>query len=189
MKAITFCMVCSLSLLVSGCFVSTKPPGDTGFARVATLEAFDGCYANVGAGGKDSGPQFLSAIIWPNTGADHKSIEYVKVIAEQGNSMHVSAIGASHVILEGRYVEGTDFTFADGQIKLKSYVKGSAGTEPGNPFIGVGTGSTTLGLDESGNGRSVTSGSFGGVVFLVLPAAGHVSDAARFEKLATCNEG
>ena len=181
-------LVTVLPLLLCGCFVSTKPPGDTGFERVENLRAFEGCFANVGEGGKGSGSHYLSAIIWPDSDLDDKSIDFVKVNAEQEKALHVSAIGAGHVIREGRFQEGKDFTLVDGEIKLKTHVRGSAGTEPGNPFIGVGTESMTLGLDKAGNGRAVGAANIGGTVFLVLPVAGHMSDAVRFKRLPTCDE-
>ena len=167
--------------------MSTKPLGDTGFAAAGNLHAFEGCFSNVGEADKGVGVQLLSAIIWPATDLDHKSVEVVKVDAERSDTLHVSAIGAGRVLRDDRFVEGRDFHLVDGRIKLKTHVVGSAGTEPGNPAIGVGSEGTTLGLDRAGNGRVSNTNNFVGTAFLVLPVAMHGSDATRFKRLATCN--
>lgn len=174
-------------VLLCGCFMSTKPTGDTGFARAEDLSAFVGYYANVGEVGKGDSGQLLSAAIWPETDVDHKAIEVIKVDEERSDTLHVSAIGGGRVLKESRFVKGTDFQLSDGQIKLKTHVVGSAGTEPGNPAIGVGTEATVLGIDKAGNGRMLGSGNFVGTVFLMFPVAIHGSDATRFKKLSTCN--
>jgi len=176
-----------LHQLLAGCVMSTKPAGDTGFDTKATLRAFAGCFANVGEGGDGGASTRLSGIIWPGTVVDHKDVDVVRVDAEGTDVLHVSAIAAGHVTHESRFVEGRDFTLVDGQIKLKSHVVGSTGTEPGNPAIGVGSEAITLGLDKVGNGREIYSANFVGTAFLVFPVAMHGTDAVRFKRLSTCN--
>lgn len=166
--------------LLCGC-ISTKPSNDLGFTRATSLAAFDGCYENRGETGKGAGPRFLSRTIWPKADLAHKDIEAIQVSVIGNDAVRVTAYAAHQVVRQDTFVEGKDFTFRSGQITI-SHAFGSAATEPGNPFIGAGIGSTTLGVDAAGNGRSMESATFAGTAFLVVPIAGSVNDTARFNR-------
>lgn len=166
--------------LLCGC-VSTKPSNDLGFTNATSLAAFDGCYENRGETGKGAGPRFLSGTIWPKVELPHKDIDAVQVSVIGSNTVRVTAFSAHQAVRQDTFVEGKDFSFRAGQITI-SHAFGSAATEAGNPFIGAGVGTTTLGVDAAGNGRSVDSATFAGTAFLVIPIAGSVNDTVRFNR-------
>lgn len=166
--------------LLFGC-VSTKPSNDFGFTDAISLAAFDGCYENRGETGKGAGPRFLSRTIWPKVKLPDKDIDAVQVNIIGNTAVRITAFSVHQVVRQDTFVEGKDFSFRSGQITI-SRAFGSAATEAGNPFIGAGVGSTTLGVDAAGNGRSVDSALFAGTAFLVIPIAGSVNDIVRFNR-------
>jgi hypothetical protein len=180
MRGCAICAICAV--LLYGC-VSTKPRGDLGFRDAASLASFEGCYINEGETGKGAGTRFLSRAIWPKADIEHKNIEAVQVSSTEANTLRVTAFAAYQPIRQEFFVEGKDFVFESGKIRI-SHAIGSAATEPGNVFIGAGVTTTTLGIDAAGNGRSVDSATFAGTAFLVIPVAGNVSDTVRFRRTA-----
>lgn len=85
--------------------------------------------------------------------------------------------------------EGEDFEFKAGRIELKRDYVASGAREPGNPFIGVVTSKTLLGLDDSGQGRISQSTAFAGTGFLIIPVAGKTSNTQKIERAPSrlCN--
>lgn len=177
---LTFLVVINAALACGGC-MTTKPPNDLGYADVPTLAAFAGCYKNAAEDAKGSGSHFLSRTIWPNEKLSHEKLEAIRVRFVEGGTLHFSAISAGQVVQEETFVEGRDFSFRSGRITMSRFI-GSAATEPGNPFIGMGFETQTLGVDAFGNGRRENSVAFAGTVFLVIPIAASVKDASRFVK-------
>ncbi|NHK96870.1 MULTISPECIES: hypothetical protein [Rubrivivax] len=161
--------------------MSTKPIDDLGFERVASLESLAGCYENRAHVGKGVGLMFLSSIIWPDSKLPHGDITAVEVRSLMDDKVSVSAHTSNGVIKEQVFASGRDFTFESGQVRLTRPF-GSAASESGNVFIGVGTQTKKLGIDSDGNGRAVSSASFAGTAFLVIPIAGGVSDVGRFTR-------
>ncbi|MHB1214070.1 MAG: hypothetical protein ACYCY9_03690 [Thiobacillus sp.] len=166
--------------LLCGC-ISTKPNNDLGFTETASLASLDGCYNNRGETGKGAAKRFLSAAIWPSIGLVHKDVEAVQVSLTGSDTVRVTAFAGRRIIRQETFVEGKDFTFRSGQITV-SRAFGSAGGGAGNVFIGAGVETTTLGVDTAGNGRWVESAKFAGAAFLIIPVAGSVNDATRFNR-------
>jgi hypothetical protein len=91
--------------------------------------------------------------------------EAIDIRHEDSSRLVVSAISMGVVIKQSKFEAGKDFYFKDGRIELKrEYVSSGAG-EPGNPFIGVATSKTVLGLDAYGQGHVSQSTAFAGTDF------------------------
>lgn len=164
--------------------MSTRPIDDRGFERVASLESLAGCYENRAQVGKGVGLMFLSAIIWPDSKLPHGDVTAVEVRSLMDDKVSVVAHTSNGVIKEQVFTSGRDFIFESGQVRLTRPF-GSAARESGNVFIGVGAQTKTLGVDSDGNGRALSSASFAGTAFLVIPIAGGVSDVGRFTRSRT----
>jgi hypothetical protein len=178
-----------LSVMVCGCVMSTKPTHDHGFAPAADLQSFEGCFANPGETETDAPVSLLSAAIWPVSSLDHKSIETVKVGVASPDTLRVSAVAAGHIVRQDLFVAGKDFKLEAGRIRVLSRTAGSLASEAGNPFIGVASESTVLGVDSSGDARMVRATNIAGTAFLVVPTVGRISDVTRFRKRASPCDG
>ncbi len=163
----------------AGCYLSSAPKNDTGFAPVENLQSLVGCYANRGEG---EGLRYLSSVIWPNAKLEHDKIKAIRVVSAGEHALRVTAESDGAVLKESEFVEGKDLTLNS------EHVAGSSGMTPsfaypsGNVFIGLVYNSQSLGLDRSGNARVQENTALAGTAFLVIPAAGVVRDAYRFPR-------
>lgn len=179
----------SAALVLGGCASSTVPRDDTGFSRSPGLDAFQGCYKNCSNTTDGSAAVCLSTVIWPGEFAVGNRPEAVHIRKEGDDTLVASALAGGKVIKRSTFVAGKDFQFRDGRIELGKKYLGSAATEPGNPFIGVATEQTVLGLDREGQGRILTTSAFAGTAFLIVPVAGKVGAAGRIERVdGLCDE-
>lgn len=171
-----------LLLALSGCSTTQAPENDTGFASVAKLEDFAGCYKNCSSPAGGSSPVCLTSILWPGQFSAETQPEAVAIRSGSGSSLIASAILDNTVIQESRFEEGKHFHFRDGRIELNRDFLASGAREPGNPFIGLATSSTELGLDASGQGRISRSTAFAGTGFLIVPIAGKTSTIQKIDR-------
>lgn len=172
----------TLSLLFAGCASTEVTENDTGFAQSPNLEAFVGCYRNCSNPSDGSAPVCLTSILWPDGYTSETRPEAVLIQRGDGNSLIASAISDGVVLTHSRFQEGEEFEFKAGLLELKREYIASGAREPGNPFIGVVTSKTVLGLDASGQGRISQSTAFAGTGFLIIPVAGKISDTQKIER-------
>lgn len=164
------------TVLFTGCATRTAPDHDSGFAKVLGLDAFEGCYKNCSDTSGGSALACLSSIIWPDEFGQENRPEAVHIRQENSSRLVTSAILNGVVVRESTFEAGQDFYFREGRIELKrDYIASGAG-QPGNVFIGMGTGKTILGLDAEGQGRVSQSVAFAGTGFLIIPIAGSATD-------------
>ena len=175
--------------ILSGCVMSSAPENDAEFSEKSKLNDFVGCYINIGESGEDGPNKLLSNAIWPNNKEiEHKKIKHINVQLIAGNTLDVEAKSGTEIIHSSTFVNDKDFTINKGLITIKSELLGSLAGESGNPFIGVARGSTTIGLDQNGNGKMSNTATFAGTAFIFIPLAGHVDSSIRFVKSKTeCN--
>ncbi|MDL0432677.1 hypothetical protein QPM17_16165 [Marinobacter sp. TBZ242] len=171
-----------LFLFLAGCASTEVTENDTGFAQSPNLDAFVGCYRNCSNPSDGSAPVCLTSILWPDVFTSEARPEAVSIQKGDGNSLIASAISEGAVLKLSRFREGEDFEFKAGLLELKrEYVASGAG-QPGNPFIGVVTSKTVLGLDTSGHGRINQSTAFAGTGFLIIPVAGKTLHTHKIER-------
>ena len=172
-----------LILVFAGCALRTAPDDDSGFASLSTLDAFVGCYRNCSDPSSDSAPVCLSDIIWPEQFTPETRPATVAIQKGNGSSLVASAITEGVVLKRSRFEAGKDFHFKEGRIELKREYLASGARQPGNPFIGVASSKTILGLDAAGQGRINQSTAFAGTGFLIVPVAGKASNTQRIERV------
>ena len=97
--------------------------------------------------------------------------------------MKLTGENNKNILHEKISVEEKDFSLESGKISIKSRMVGSLAGKSGNPFIGVGNESVTLGLDKRGDGKLVKNSTFAGTAFIFIPIAGQVSDNYRFRRI------
>jgi len=168
-------------LAVGGCVMSHGPRGDLGFRASGALREFEGCYRNIADGGDRRVGPFLSFLIWTKPPVHPAEVDAVQVTAVGEQTLVVSAYAGKQVVWESLYRGGEDFEFVEGVLK-RSEMLGSAPTAAGNVFLGVGHEAARFGLDPAGNARVELSTSMAGTAFLVIPIAGHSTDAYRFPR-------
>ncbi|WP_418141888.1 hypothetical protein NUW46_08890 [Marinobacter sp. MA] len=172
----------AMCLFFAGCVSTEVEEEDTGFAKSPSLEAFVGCYRNCSDRSDGSEQTCLSSIIWPDSFTAVTRPQVVLIDKGDGKSLVASAISDGIVLKQSQFREGEDFEFANGRIELKRDYVASGAREPGNPFIGMMTSKTVLGLDASGQGRISQSTTFAGTGFLIIPIAGSTSSTLRIER-------
>lgn len=174
---------------ISSCTFTTKPVEDSGFTEAKSLSQFEGCYQNCSDTSDGSALTCLSGKVWPKEfDAEHLPDE-VQVEASGNSELTVTAFNKGSVVKKSLFKKGEHFNFAQGRIELEREYVASGATEPGNVFIGVGTGKTLLGLDKEGQGRVQQSTSFAGTGFLIIPIAASGTDVSKIQrKGAVCNE-
>lgn len=172
----------AMCLFFAGCASTEVAEEDTGFAKSPSLEAFIGCYRNCSVPSNGSPPVCLSSIIWPESFTAETRPEAVHIQKGDDESLVASAISDGVLIKQSRFSEGEDFEFKAGRIELKRDYVASSAREPGNPFIGVVTSKTLLGLDDSGQGRISQSTAFAGTGFLIIPVAGKTSNTQQIKR-------
>ena len=179
----------ALLLFFAGCVSSEVTENDSGFAESQGLEAFIGCYRNCSDPSDGSAPVCLPSIIWPDQFTAETHPQAVHIQKGDGKSLVASAISDGAVLKQSQFREGEDFEFKAGHIELKRDYVASGAREPGNPFIGVVTSETLLGLDDSRQGRISQSTAFAGTGFLIIPVAGKTSITQKIERAPSrlCN--
>ncbi|WP_202346762.1 hypothetical protein [Marinobacter sp. MC3] len=173
----------AMFLFCAGCASTEVAEEDTGFAESPSLEAFIGCYRNCSDPSDGSAPVCLTSIIWPDVFTAETRPQAVYIQQGDGKSLVASAISNGTVLKQSQFREGKDFELKAGRIELKRDYIASGAREPGNPFIGVVTSKTLLGLDDSGQGRISQSTAFAGTGFLVIPVAGKTSNTQQIERV------
>ncbi|MCG2582672.1 MAG: hypothetical protein KA296_17520 [Marinobacter sp.] len=171
-----------LFLFLAGCASKEVTENDTGFAQTPSLDAFVGCYRNCSSPSDGSAPVCLTSILWPDVFTSEARPAAVNIEKGDGNSLIASAISQGVVLKQSRFREGENFEFKAGLLELKREYVASGAQEPGNPFIGVVTSKTMLGLDASGHGRISQSTAFAGTGFLIIPVAGKTSETHKIER-------
>ena len=161
--------------------VSFAPPNDAEYAPIGSLKSLSGCYRNLGETAEETTNRYLSYILWPahNT-KQHQDIQYIEVAAISNNTIRATGIGEKRVLVESEFVEGENFEFESGKITVTNKLFGSLAYPSGNPFIGAGHASVTLGIDKSGHGKLTDSITLAGTAFIFIPVAGHVAEMVRF---------
>ena len=177
------------AVIISGCAFTTKPNQDSGFAEAKSLVQFEGCYENCSDKSDGSALTCLSSWIWPDVFGPKNMPDEIYVEAKNYSELTVTAFELGNEVKKSLFKEGEHFTFTKGRIELKRKYIASGATEPGNVFIGVGTGKTALGIDPKGDGRVEQSSSFAGTGFLIIPIAASSTDISKIKRKATsCNE-
>ncbi len=173
--------LCSLILLLNGCFSSSEPTDNASFDKIETLKTLEGVYHNLGEGEQGQSPVYLSEVIWPKiVGIPHALITTIDVRLLSPNSLGVRAKSKVGVEKEGTFVEGTDFEIHSGRIRLKHSV-GSGGDI--NPVLyGPYYERHELGLDTKGHGKLRRQDGFVGLL-MVMPMAGVTSEEVRFVRI------
>lgn len=177
-----YILALTLTMIASGCSLTTKPKNDLGFAEVHGLAQFNGCYENCSDTADGSALTCLSNKIWPDHFTQENRPDEIYVESKSNVEIAVTAFKLGNKIKESLFKEGEHFTFKHGRIELKRETIASGASEPGNPFIGIATGKTILGIDASGEGRVEQSTSFVGTGFLIIPVAGSGTDVSKIKR-------
>ncbi|RQO34000.1 hypothetical protein DBR37_12845 [Herminiimonas sp. KBW02] len=167
---------------IAGCVILNGPKNEAAFSEQTDLKELEGCYENRGDGGKANSYRYLASYIFNPIKPDVRQAHYIRVTSMGERSIKVSAESQGKVLQEQVFVEGRDFNFESGKIRIRSDGGATAPTQSGSVFLGVAQGSTYLGIDKNGDGKLQDSGTMLGTVFLVVPIAGHVNESFRFKK-------
>jgi hypothetical protein len=175
--------LCIVTLL-GGC-VNLRPPGNSDFTDIRSLRDLDGKYQNQGerAGKANLRPAYLSAVVW--SGANemtHAKIDTIEVKMLNDTTVVVRALKSGHVEKESLFVEGQDFEFKSGRIRLKRR-QWIMGFERGDVVVGPAYENVELGLDKKGAGKYRNEGGVAGLAFLFLPIAFGGREDVRFVRL------
>ena len=171
-------------MLLGGCF-NLRPPGDADFTDIRSVRDLDRKYQNQGERGDKGNPQpvYLSAVVWKNTNEmTHAAIDTIEVRALNNKTLVVRALQMGHVEKESIFVEGQDFEFESGRIRLKRR-QWIMGFERGDAIVGPAYENVELGLDKKGAGKHRNEGGVAGLVFLFLPMAFGAREDVRFVRL------
>jgi len=173
-------------LLLAGC-ASMRHHEDVGFEAISSLDALNGTYANLAEAGDSARPVYLSTIIWPrDESLHHASADAIEIEARDDVTLAVRAVtgtGTSRQVLkESEFVQGEDFDFKSGRLHLKAGPR-LAGTEIGEPVLGLQTMSIEVGLDERGDGKLRGSTSVIGLAYMIVPVAAGETHEMRFVRL------
>jgi len=184
-------MLLILAALLPGCGAS-MPPNNVGFARLSTIRDLQGSYENRGelAEGVNSGPRYLSAVIWPEANGTglgrpdipHARIETIVVEVVGDTALLVRALAGDEVVKEETYVQGRDFQFQSGRLVLRRGYRSDVGRD--SPVLGGTHTSVELGLDEQGQGKYKMTETSAGLAYLVIPFIGGQTWEARFVRKA-----
>lgn len=165
--------------------MSTGPANNISFSNMKQITELEGIYKNLGEGGSDLPPFYLSTVVWP-TAKDikHESIDKIVVSTMDDKVIIVKAFSGEDLIKEENFEGEKDFKLKNGKIHLKQKVSISLAYPSGNPFIGTAYEETVIGIDTQGQGKLRQKAAFAGTVFLFIPLAGGVTDDVRFVKIA-----
>lgn len=171
----------SLIFLLSSCVSISAPKNNVGFANITGFQQLVGCYKNLAENVRGSQPRYLSGIIFRGlySKSTHTKIDIIRVAPTSGNALKVTGESEGQILAERTVIEGKDFTIESGKIILRSKWIG-----PGNIFIAVAHESSTLGLDEHGDGKLEEFSVFAGTGLIVIPIAGLENNSYRFNRIS-----
>jgi len=167
----------TLILFLGGCNYGTNiTPESSQFSSTNDIKDLEGTYINRGSGFK-----FLSNIIWKNN-ENRSSLTYAELInvTSDGDSVTVKAIKNGCVFFESKFVVGKDFKFENGKIKLRSEFSLSSKNHIGPYFQ-----KEVIGIDEYGDGKYISKESGAGLIFMMIPMAGHSTTEYAFKRIET----
>lgn len=175
------------AIITAACSISTGPVNNSDFGRVQRIEQFEGTYQNAGEGGTLYGGSpssfFLSRVIWPNDNElEHYAIDLIEVRKGNDNALVVKAITGGIVVKESTFIEGKDFVFKDGRIRLIRRF-GIMGSQKGDVMVGPYYHAKELGIDISGQGKFRETFRTAGLAFLLIPMAFGGDEDIRFVRI------
>lgn len=178
----SFGLLTCLMIMGGGC-VSSAPHNNAGFHSIDQLKAMDGTYQNRGEGEEGLRIIYLSGLIWPSaTNIDQLAVTTVEIRAVDDRTLLVRAYSADTLVKEGRFIQGRDFTFHEGRIRLTHGLH-MAGFKGGEPLIGPYYESTELGIDQTGHGKYRQEAAVAGFVYAIVPIALGSREDVRFVKI------
>lgn len=174
-----FIRVLILAACGAGCVQLDAPKNDLGFSKAANLSDFAGCYANKGEG-ESSDTLYLSSVVWSDANFKHKEIKAIRFAFEAPSKLLLTVETGLGQQQQKALVARQDFHEKSGRIELKSAPIASLLYPGGNPALGAGYESVTLGTDPKGNLRLLNSDAFAGTAFIVIPMAVYSRTVFRF---------
>ena len=175
-----FCVLC-----LQACVGIQKNEDSTPYAQTQSLSELAGLYKNRAEPiDPNVAPRYLSAILWADENPNiHAEVQTVKVSLLNKDTLEVVAQSASGSEIKATsFVRGQHFELRNGQLEILSKTR-VAGSQSGEPMIGITTQNTVLGLDTQGNGKVQEKISATGMAFMVMPIHLYNEANLRFVKL------
>jgi hypothetical protein len=192
-----YALVLILVLLLDGCAEFIGPQDNRDFYRVSQLAEFAGVYKNEGKGGETNlnFHHYLSVEIWgsdfPVMNAQryqaHAEVEFIEVTSAD-NSLTAKAIQNGCVVYEKTYIIGKDFDIKNGQLVIHKRIY-PLGAGSGNVIAGPAYEEITLGIDTGKQGKARSTYYQAGLIFLLIPYAGSMTQDVRFERVSDKPQG
>ncbi len=177
-----FIHIFALLIILSACV--SKPDGMGEVAKVNNLGQLEGTYLNQ----PTEAGSHLSWILFPrdkNNNAPYGSnFKYIKVTKINEKQLRVIGLNDRNEALRNEiFTEGDDFTFENGEIKLKSDTR-VLDYKAGDYFLGVTHDTNSFVLNEKGDAVYKNEGGGAGLLlFPPMPIAAKGTDYFQYKKL------
>lgn len=183
MKAKFHFIILTLVCSFTSCSTTVAPEINKSFIEDINLSRLVGKYQNLGVGGKESEPHYLSSVILPKSKTPDKLIEIIEVKKISENILLIEAKTKERTLEHQEFVEGKDFEIKNGRIWLGRKADWSFAHPAGNPLIGHASNEVSLGIDESGNGKFQSAGHIIGTLFVIIPVVLFDKEEISFKKI------
>lgn len=169
-------------LQVSGCSYHSAPPDNVAFLPVENLLEFAGIYRNLGEGGPQGKPVYLSSLIWNSRDLDHSTFTAVEVQVADANTLVVRALSEDKIAREETFVREKDFRIEQGRIQLLwRWALFNYGGD--DVLVGPRYELSELGLDVNRDVKYSSRAAGAGLIFLLFPVAISDTQEVRFLRL------
>lgn len=169
-------------LHVSGCSYHSAPPDNVDFLPVENLIEFEGVYLNLGEGGSQGKPVYLSSLIWNSRDLDHSTFTAVEVQVADTDTLAVRALRDDQIVKEETFVREKDFRIHQGKIQLhRRWALFNYGGD--DVLVGPRYEIYELGLDENRDVKYRSRSAGAGLIFLLFPVAISDTHEVRFLRL------
>ena len=168
-----------LFIIISGCTRYSAPENNLKFSNLDSAGQLEGIFKNEGD------PRgYLSKYVFRDSkpkNITHYDIDLIQVIFSE-NTLFVNAIMTDCIIYAEKYVYGTDFDFVNGKIVINSDID-ILTRGKGDPIVGPSYEEFVIGLDSKGHGKTKSSMTIAGLVYLVFPVVFRDVSESRFLRI------
>lgn len=172
-------------LVTTACQV-VGPNENVGFGYIRGIDDVVGVYKNRGEVPEgQTYAIYLTQFIWPTESLSfHSDIDAVELMKIGDKKLVARALQNGTEKKESAFIEGVDFSFHSGRIRLSTKSKAGVSAKDGAAMVVYQT--AELGIDRNGDGKyRVSNGAFGVIELFVFlpPGIGEMKYDVRFTKI------